>query len=240
MVKLYGRAVMKNRLTHTFPFASLFSSSVLRLLIGTEAVKRFIQSDSLFFNGALRLILAIMLFGTAVGTTVTLATGAVFTDTQSVGSNTFSTGTVDVSTSPASAVVTYSGMAPGDKVTNPITVSNAGSLQLRYAVKSTTTEDVLAAQLDMTIKSGVTACTNAGFGADGTVLYGPGDLGSTTGVNAIGDPTQGAQAGDRALNASTNEGLCIQVSLPLSTGNPFQNLTTTATLDFVGEQTVNN
>ncbi|MBI4199044.1 MAG: hypothetical protein HY535_01030 [Chloroflexi bacterium] len=187
-----------------------------------------------------RLLLAGLLFGTAAATALTAATGAIFTDTQSVGANTFSTGTVDVSTSPTSAVVSFSGMAPGDKVTNAVTVTNAGSLQLRYAVKSTTTENTLAAQLDMTIKTGVTACTNAGFGSDGTVVYGPGDLGSTSGLNVVGDPTQGSQGGDRTLNASASEALCVQASLPVGTGNSFQNLSTTATFEFVSEQTANN
>ena len=187
-----------------------------------------------------RLLVTALLFGTAVATVVTTATGAIFTDTQSVAANTFTTGTVDISSSPTSAVVSFSGMAPGDKVTNPITVSNDGSLALRYAVRSSTTEDTLAAQLDMTIKSSVTTCTNVGFDTDGTAVYGAGDLGSIAGLNVVGDPTQGSQAGDRGLNASSNEILCIQVSLPLSSGNTYQGLTSTATLDFSAEQTANN
>ncbi len=177
---------------------------------------------------------------TALVTLISLSVIALFTDTASVPSNTFSTGTVDISTAPVSALVTFSNMAPGDQVTNPITVSNAGTLALRYAVTSTTTENVLAAQLDLTIKSGVTTCTNGGFGVDGTVVYATGDLGSTTGVNVIGNPAQGAQAGDRPLAASANEVLCFNVSLPLSTGNSFQGLTTTATFAFQAEQTTNN
>jgi predicted ribosomally synthesized peptide with SipW-like signal peptide len=165
---------------------------------------------------------------------------AVFTDTQSVGANTFSTGDVDISTSPASALVTFSGMLPGDQVTAPITVTNDGSADLRYAITSTTTENVLAGQLDLTVKSGVATCTDAGFGASGTVIYGGADLGSTTGVNVVGDPAQGAQAGDRALVAAASETLCFNVTLPLSTGNAFANLTSTATFAFAAEQTRNN
>jgi len=96
-----------------------------------------------------------------------LAGFAVFTDTASVGSNTFTTGTVDISTSPTTALVTFSNMAPGDSVTNGITVTNAGSLALRYAITSTTTENTLAAQLDQTIwdeaeeADGGTACNAA-------------------------------------------------------------------------------
>jgi predicted ribosomally synthesized peptide with SipW-like signal peptide len=165
---------------------------------------------------------------------------AVFTDSTSVGANTFATGNVDVSTSPASALVTFSAMLPGDQVTAPITVTNAGSADLRYAITSTTTENVLAAQLDLTVKSGVATCTNGGFGASGTVLYGPADLGNTTAVNLVGNPSQGAQAGDRALTAGANEVLCFNVSLPLSTGNAFVSLTSTATFTFQAEQTRNN
>src|SRR4030042_1562515 len=108
-------------------------------------------------------------------------------------------------------------MAPNDEVTNPITVTNSGSLQLRYAVTSTNTEDTLAAQLDLTIKTGVTTCTNAGFDIDGTVIYGPGNLGSAAGTDVIGDPTQGADTGDRTLNASANEPPCFNGELPSAT-----------------------
>ena len=151
----------------------------------------------------------------AVG--VRVATQALFTDTQSVGANTFTTGTVDLVTSPATALVTFSGMAPGDKVVAPIQVTNSGTLEFRYAVKSTTTEDVLAPQ-----------------------LYTTGDLGTTVGLNLIGDPAQGFQANDRILAASASEYMCFQVELPLATGNSFQGLTSTATVDFVSEQTANN
>lgn len=173
---------------------------------------------------------------------LSLSVLALFTDTASVPANAFTTGTVDINTSPTTALVTFSNMAPGDEVVSPITVSNDGSLQLRYAVTSTTTENTLAAQLDLTIKSGVTACTTGGFDTDGAVLYGPDDLGSTTpGDNVIGNPAQGDNPpGDRTLAASTSEVLCFKVSLPIATGNTFQNATTTATFAFQSEQTTNN
>jgi len=186
-----------------------------------------------------KLLLSMAVFAVAASA-LALGSNAVFTSTASVPANTFTTGTVVISTSPASAVITYSGMAPGDKVTAPLTVSNTGTLQLRYAVTSTTTENTLAAQLDLTIKSGVTTCSNAGFDTDGTVVYGPADLGSTTGIDAIGDPAQGSQGGDRTVNASASEVLCFQASLPLATGDSFQGLSTTATFAFQAEQTANN
>jgi hypothetical protein len=170
---------------------------------------------------------------------VVLIVSAVFTDTATVDDNVFSTGSIDISVQPATAAIGMTGMVPGDEVTEPLTVSNDGTIELRYAVTSTTTEDVLAALLELTIKSGVTTCTNAGFDTDGAILYGPDVLGSTTGVNVIGDPAQGAQAGDRVLAAAASEVLCFNVLLPsdVTTG---EGLTTTATLDFIAEQTQNN
>jgi len=176
------------------------------------------------------------------------AGSALFTSTATVAANTFTTGTVIISTSPSTALVTFSNMAPGDQVTAPLTVSNDGSLQLRYAITDTATNadsKALAGQLQLTIKSGVTTCTNAGFGLSGTIINNGGAafaLANTDGSskNLVGDPATLSQTGDRTLNAAANEVLCFNVSLPSSTGNAFQNATTTATFTFAAEQTANN
>lgn len=65
-------------------------------------------------------------------------------------------------------------------------------------------------------------------------------LGSTAGTKVLGDAATGAQAGDRTLASGANEVLCLQVSLPIATGNTYSNRTTTAVLRFDAEQTVNN
>lgn len=187
----------------------------------------------------------ILVFLLAAGLLAGLASvgSALFTSTATIDANTFTTGTVILNTSPTTALVTFANMAPGDQVTAPITVTNNGTLQLRYAVTSVATNTDaknLRNQLVLTIKSGVTACTNGGFGTDGTQLY-TGVLGSDSpGTNVIGDPTVGQQTGDRALNASANETLCFNVTLPSATSNSYQNTTTTATFNFQAEQTANN
>ena len=194
----------------------------------------------------LRKIVATLAVVCVLGSLSAFGALSIFTDTASVPGNAFTAGTVDISTLPASALVTFSGMTPGDKVTAPITVTNAGNLQLRYAVTSLATDDDdplplhLRTQLDLTIKELVTTCTNAGFDADGNVLYGAADLGGDPAINVIGDPAQGADAGDRTLAASDDEVLCFQVELPSSTGDAFQGATTTATFSFEAEQTINN
>jgi hypothetical protein len=137
-------------------------------------------------------------------------------------------------------VLTSSSLRPGGTIVAALQVLNSGSLSLRYAIRSTTTENALAAAIDLTVKSGVTSCTTSGFASTGTVIYGPGDLGSTTGTALVGSSAQGSQAGDRVLAASTNETLCLQASLPTYANPSVQNATTTATIDLVAEQTANN
>lgn len=187
-----------------------------------------------------RLILAVLAIG-VLSTLAGLAGLAVFTDSQAVDANTFSTGTVDISTAPTTALVTFSNMAPGDTTTQSLVATNAGTLGLRYAISaSATNADAkgLKDQLVLTIKTiDVTTPGTPCDNFDGTQLY-TGDADGTTGA-LVGSNVQGAQAGDRTL-ASGSETLCFRVNLPLATGNAFQNATTTATFTFDAEQTVNN
>lgn len=69
---------------------------------------------------------------------------AVFTDTATSTGNTFASGGVDITAAPATTAITLTDMVPGSRVTAPIDVSNSGSLDLRYAVTSTTDEDAFA------------------------------------------------------------------------------------------------
>jgi spore coat-associated protein N len=180
------------------------------------------------------------------GMTAGASSLALFTSSASVPATTFSTGTVTLTTNPTTALVTFAGMAPGDQVTAPITVTNGGTLALRYAVSSLATNadtpspKGLKDQLVLTIKSGVTTCTDAAYAADGTGLY-TGDLDSTAGF-LVGNATSGFQAGDRSLppTTSNSEILCFHVALPIGTGDGFQSAATTATFTFAAEQTANN
>lgn len=169
-------------------------------------------------------------------------THAIFTDSDDIDANTFTVGSVSLSTSPTTALVTYSTMLPGDVTTQPLVVSNDGTLALRYAVSSSATNadsKGLKDQLVLTIKTiDVTGPGTPCNDFDGTQLY-TGDTDSTAG-KLVGDSTQGADSGDRELAASASETLCFRVSLPSGTGNSYQGATTTVTFTFDAEQTVNN
>ncbi|MEM7340200.1 MAG: TasA family protein [Actinomycetota bacterium] len=184
-------------------------------------------------------ILASLAVLALAGGTFTVASLALFTGQDTVGANSFGTGTVDITAAPATALVTASNMSAGDQVTAPLTITNSGTLEHRYAITSTTDEDVLAPQLVLTIKAGVTTCDDANWTTDGSVLF-QGILGSTGTTAVVGDNTSGADSGDRVLAAAANEELCFNVTLPLATGNSAEGLTSTATFTFDAEQTANN
>jgi camelysin-like metallo-endopeptidase len=187
-------------------------------------------------------IVASVVLVVVLALTWTRDTLAVFTDQDSVGANTFTAATIGLTTSPTTALITYSNMQPGDSVTNSITVTNSGNVQLRYALSSSATNadgKALKDQLVLTVKTvDVTTPGTPCNDFDGTQLY-TGDLDSTAG-KLVGDSTQGSQAGDRSLNAAANEILCFRANLPLATGNTYQGATTTATFTFDSEQTANN
>ena len=186
---------------------------------------------------ARQIALSVVVLVTAIGA-LSISSLALFTDTETVTGNGFTTGTVDISAAPAVAVVTMPLAAPGDQVTAPLTVTNAGSLDLRYSVNSTTTEDILAAELVLTVKSGVTTCDDANWAATGAVLYN-GVLGTFATTQLFGSAAPGADAGDRTLTAGNNEVLCVNVSLPIGSTGP-EGTTSTATFTFDAEQTKNN
>jgi hypothetical protein len=159
---------------------------------------------------------------------------AIFTSTPTLGGNAFTTGTVVLGLNPATAVLTSASMMPGDTVAGSLLVSNSGTGQLRYAMTSSSTNTDtkgLMNQIILTVKTLGTSC--AVF--DGTSLY-SGALSAA----AFGSPAQGAQAGDRTLNAAASETLCFQANLPAATGNAYQGATTTTTFTFSAEQTANN
>ena len=167
---------------------------------------------------------------------------AAFTAKSSTGPTTVTAGTVQLSTNPTSAVLSYTGMLPGDSVTNGIVVTNSGSAALRYAISSSATNadtKALKDQLVLTVKSvDVTTPAAPCDNFDGSQLY-TGDLDSTAG-KLVGDSTQGAQTGDRTLGAGAAETLCLRATLPLATAATYQGATTTATFAFTSEQTANN
>jgi predicted ribosomally synthesized peptide with SipW-like signal peptide len=167
---------------------------------------------------------------------------ALFTD-QSTVNGTFSSGSVLLDgTKIAGLTLSTGGMVPGDTVTDDVVVENIGSVQFRYAVSTASTNPdtkALRTVLTLTVKTiDVTTPGTPCNDFDGTTIQAATVLGASGG--GFGNPAQGAQAGDRTLNAGANETLCFRVTLPIGTGNAFQSATTTTTFTFDAEQTANN
>ncbi len=166
-------------------------------------------------------------------TTISLGAGmfslAIFTDSDA-STGTFASGTIDITSSPTVAF-TVTAMVPGDSDTQALTIANAGTAALRYAMTAAA-PDVLGGTLTLEVRTLGASC--AAF--DGTVVL----AATTLDGAAIGDPTQGADTGDRTLAAAASEVLCFRVSLPIATGDALQGQSSSATFTFDAEQTANN
>ncbi len=156
---------------------------------------------------------------------------AYFTDTDTTNGS-FATGTIKLDVSPLSALFAVTGMLPGDTQNSTLTLTNNGSGQLRYSMTTTVTGAApLAGQLDAVVKTKGTSCV----AFDGTVLY-SGKLN----LAAFGNPAVTGNVGDPTLNSGSTDQLCFRVSLPVSTNDTFQGVSTAVTFTFNSEQTANN
>lgn len=179
-------------------------------------------------GASLGVALAVLGLGTAVETV------GLISHNQTVPANAFNAATIDLSASPSSALIAMSNLMPGDMVNGTLTVANAGTAVLRYAMTSSSTNadgKGLAAEMTLVVRTEGTSCATF----DGTTVY-SGNLSAA----AFGNAAAGAQAGDRTLSSGASEKLCFRAALPTSTGNPFQGATAATTFSFAGEQTANN
>ena len=155
----------------------------------------------------------------------------------------YTSGTLRLSAVQSDGSTPISALVPGDAVASTITVTNEGSLELRYAVTGqATTGDALSSELALTIwdeaveQDAGTACASQ---PPASILYGPTVLGDDAVHSLLGDLAQGAQPGDRTLAPGARETLCFQTVLPLSMDNANQ-VASTPAFDFWAEQTHNN
>ena len=132
---------------------------------------------------------------------------AIFTDTTTAtGASTRARSTSPHRRPPPSPSPRWS---PATRVTQALTIANAGTAALRYAVTvaaSTTLGDTLTLE----VRTLGTSC--AAF--DGTAVLAATALDGAT----VGSPAQGSHAGDRTLAAAASEVLCFRVALPARHG----------------------
>ena len=182
-------------------------------------------------------LLAIGLSAVAVlGLSVGAMSLALFTDDVDADNNSFTTGTVVLSATPATALFNVGVMMPGDNNYGQLTVANAGTASFRYSMTTSATDPDtkdLRTQLQLEVRAKAAGTCAADFTGSAVVPN------TTLEGASFGDATQGQDTGDRVL-ASGNEVFCFRVSLPSGTGDSYQGATTVATFSFHAEQTANN
>lgn len=197
-----------------------------------------------------RLWTTVIIVGLAAVGATTLTTSAIFTDGDST-SATIQTGNVNlVLGSPTQFAFAPQNLAPGSSTFVPLTVSNTGSLALRYAISYSgaagtgTGTGNLTDVLELRMYALPAAlCTQAGTDVATTINNTGAAVNNWPAVPAdlVGSPAVGAQTGDRAISGGNNtEPLCARVDFPIGAGNEYQDTSATLKLQFDAEQTLNN
>lgn len=181
-----------------------------------------------------------------------LTTGALFQD--NAGSSfTYTTGQVKILAAGDTQVPLPPSKldAPGDTNYSPITISNAGSLDLRYSITGTSVDKLgtggrpLSDVVEYNVYS-VTAqsnCSAAGIldGSSHLLTTASVKLPPTISTNVVGDPQTAPALGDRTIGASgKDDTLCITSNLPTTADNSYAAESVLATFTFNAVQTDNN
>jgi len=201
----------------------------------------------------------------AVGAVATLAAGftfGLFSATESSGSNSFTAGTVHVTTTtPASVTCTITTMTPGDASASfSPAYSNSSDTTCTYNVEYTGSATAWLA-VDMTVSNGTPALFSSDSATgiqfqlkDGTpTTY---VSSSATNTGGTGDTTYKAEGGTTtalsatgvsdllvSTTAATNDSVVdfsLDYGLPLDSGNAYQSGSVTVTLTFHAVQSNNN
>jgi len=172
----------------------------------------------LAFPASLRRIFATLVVLSAASFVVNQGTSAAFTATVRSPNNTFSTGSLELTTSvpSGSALFTLSGLVPGDVAVATIDVANAGTIAASTYTLTTTadTPSVLTTDTTRGLQLAVDRCS--------VVWSGPAPYTCTGTVtrNVVSGPiVQSAASLGRTLPAGTTDYLRIAVSLPEAAGN---------------------
>ena len=173
-----------------------------------------------------------------------LTTSALFEDS-AAASVSMASGDVEIEANGAASttLTAASGLAPGDTVYRAVAVTNAGSLDLRYAVTAQTTSQTksLSDVLRYSVYTGIAAasCNAAGVSAATPAVS---NVAIGTAVSPLlGSTAPGAQSGDRPVAAGAGaDNLCVGITLPLATTSAYAAADASVELTFNAEQTRNN
>jgi hypothetical protein len=172
-----------------------------------------------------------------------LTTAALFEDTATAATS-YASGNVAIEAGGQANLVlaAAANMAPGDTVYRHVSVSNAGSLDLRYAISAQTTSETknLSQVLRYAVyNNSAGTCSKAGT-ASATPLASNVQVAAAS-TPLVGSSVNGYQAGDREIPAGASaDDICIAVTLPFATTSAYASADAQVTLSFDAEQTKNN
>ncbi len=187
------------------------------------------------------------LVGLSAVSLVNLASSALLTDSKTAGAATVTSGNVSLALgSTTFSNLAASASAPGDAKYTLLTVTNAGSLQMRYAATLTwSTSNALTQAMQF----GVIKVATSGSTCDGTLSWATAVDNTTylakdvtasgTSIALFGDSAAGSDSGDRTLAASGVEYLCVRALEPSSYSTNTV-VSSNLSLTFTAEQTANN
>lgn len=159
-------------------------------------------------------ILTSIMFVGFTGILIGGAAFAAFTATATNTGNVFSTGTLNLTTSPSSGFISMSNMKPGDTVNATLNVTNPGTLSETYNITGNVAGEIpFITELQLQVLNGATP------------YYGPGTIeGLTSGHGQI------------PLTSNTTNNMTFIVTLPTGAPNTVQGQTANATFTFNGVQ----
>jgi len=165
-----------------------------------------------------------------LGGTPATETHAFYSTLVNSTANSFSAGTLNIGDNlAAGTTLSMANLVAGDSFDAQLDIANSGSLNLLYSMTSSVSgSGVLADTLQLTIRA---KTSNPCSARDGTSLY-AGSLASA----ALGDPSHGAQPGDRTVSAGNTDSLCFTVALPTSATSTVAAQSLSATFVFLAEQ----
>ena len=189
------------------------------------------------------LIAGIALVGVAGAGIGSIASSALFTDTESTTAATITSGTIAITAGgDYNSYFPTSSMMPGDDKYGIITIANGnGAARLsstaNWSVANALTTDLEIRMVSATSTSTCTSSTD--FSSPLNSVVKPASS-SATSFAMFGSATAGDQTGDQTLAVNTTYYYCVNVKMPTSMPTAAQGDTSDLTFTFNAEQTANN
>ena len=189
------------------------------------------------------LIAGIALVGVAGAGIGSIASSALFTDTESTTAATITSGTIAITAGgDYNSYFPTSSMMPGDDKYGIITIANGnGAARLsstaNWSVANALTTDLEIRMVSATSTSTCTSSTD--FSSPLNSVVKPASS-SATSFAMFGSATAGDQTGDQTLAVNTTYYYCVNIKMPTSMPTAAQGATSDLTFTFNAEQTANN